>query len=448
MTTTKTIAIANLQQNDRKILAGIFFPQFGYLLNLPEKEPNDEPYTEGPLILVHKGESIPEVLLVKAEGILDFSQTGSFPGFKYLTFDFINNPDGTIRWLYPTGCRKPFFLKLYNGSGWRGWLFRAVFQAGFSIGLGRYMRSGSVRIFYRKNQQVHEVMARGLRDNFAIFTGTSGENRKAVIALTGKEGRGWFFKLPLTDSASQLVQQEQRVLLALQGFSLKKSQFPEAVTLGMGVLLSDVKPDNFKNSHRLQPAHFEALKELRQHTLQSIPLCMLPVWIKVSEHLFDLDSMPVKNDLALGKVSRLVDRLYHLHETFDGSTDVPTVIAHGDFTPWNMYPAADQLHLYDWELSERLPLLYDAFHFIFQSGILIERLSFAQIRERVMALKKEPAVQQMLAGQEVSFEWLYRFYLLRNVSYYLVKYIRQSPLHAQAHWLIDTWLEALEDCLA
>ena len=433
--------------NDLEVLAGIFFPRHDHLMvlenNLQEFDATKLP--AGQIVLAQPKGGVPdEALYRQAAGIIDFGENTQLPGFQSRTFDWVKNPNGSIRWLYPSDVRKPVFLKLYNGSGLRGWLFRTVFQLGFALGFKQFLKAGSVRIFYRKKQLLDKMLEQTPHDDFAIFTGTVGDNRKAVVTLSGKGKKGWFFKLPLTDSARNLVRQEQHALQELRTFSIKKIHFPVAVPFGEGVLLSDVRPKKFKNCIDLQPLHFEALGELQTQTFQQLPLCSLPAWAEVGASLEDLHTLPIVNDLWPEVVRRLTDNLCRLYDTFNPYLPAPTAISHGDFTPWNMYPAAKKLHLYDWELSERLPVLYDAFHFIFQSGILIKRQPFSKINEQISALKSSTLATDLLADQSVDFQWLYRFYLLRNVSYYLRKYIQQKPLHVQAHWLLYTWMEAIE----
>ncbi|RME10533.1 MAG: hypothetical protein D6816_03205 [Bacteroidetes bacterium] len=56
-------------------------------------------------------------------------------------------------------------------------------------------------------------------------------------------------------------------------------------------------------------------------------------------------------------------------------------------------------------------------------------------------------MQSLLRQFDADFDRLYSFYLLNNVAYYLPRYLRQTPLHEQAHWLVNTWLQACEQAL-
>ena len=64
-----------------------------------------------------------------------------------------------------------------------------------------------------------------------------------------------------------------------------------------------------------------------------------------------------------------------------------------------------------------------------------------------MDLKNHPVVQNMIREYEIDFNLHYQLYLCINCSYYLKLYLFQQPLHKQAHWLVDIWLEAAIESL-
>ena len=108
-----------------------------------------------------------------------------------------------------------------------------------------------------------------------------------------------------------------------------------------------------------------------------------------------------------------------------------------------MYIDQNRVYLYDWELASlELPLWYDAFHFIFQQHILIQRSDFATIQNAVDRFRTEFSNQE-----QACFQRHYTLYLLFNCTYYLHLYACQTPLHMQAHWLVNTWQKALEEVL-
>jgi hypothetical protein len=253
--------------------------------------------------------------------------------------------------------------------------------------------------------------------------------------------------MPMTESSQKLVNREQAALYEMTALAFEKMEVPKVEKFGMGVLVSNVRPSKSENSLHLQATHFQVLKELTLQTKLYLPLSSLAVWKEVGENLQALKNCSLKNDLPEAQIRKLTDGLEKIYHGFDPEEKWPTSVSHGDFTPWNMYLSENKIHLYDWELSARQPILFDAFHFIFQSGILIEKIPFIKIWERINHLRNEEIISQIVGAEINRFDQFYQFYLLRNVSYYLVKYVKQSPLHEQAHWLVKTWAEAVAHIL-
>ena len=360
--------------------------------------------------------------------------------FATQQFDFINNTDGTIRWIYNQQYERPIFLNLYNNSDWKGELFRTIFKTGFKLGLKNWLKSGSLWItakalFLNANN----------KGQYAIFTGTVGENRKAVISFEQGQKATKFLKMPLTQSAKKLVNNEWDYLQQLQKLKLRKMVSPKPKKIGDNLMVTNVRPEINIGNKDLKGLHLSALYELYEHTLAPSLLKDSAVWVNIQQDLASLKNTKIVNDLPKEKVNRIYHLLRQLSNQLDSNDFIPTAIAHGDLTPWNSYLTDKAIHVYDWELAERLPLFYDAFHYIFQSSILVKRLPFTAIERQIKVFAKIPIVEKMIEEFEVNYEQAYQFYLLRNITYYLRRYVSQSNLHVQAHWLIDNWLEALEE---
>jgi len=360
--------------------------------------------------------------------------------FSTQQFDFINNTDGTIRWIYNHQHDRPIFLNLYNNSNWKGELFRSVFKTGFKLNLKNWLKSGSLWI--TTNELFFNTNNKG---QYAIFTGTVGDNRKAVVSFEQGQKATKFLKMPLTQSAKKLVNNELDYLQELQGYKLKKMVSPKPKKIGKNLMVTNVRPENFVANKDLKGLHLSALYELYDHTLAPCLLEESPVWSSIQQDLEILNHSDIVNDLPKEKINRIYDLLRQLSKQIVINDFIPTAIAHGDLTPWNSYLTDKALHVYDWELAERLPLFYDAFHYIFQSSILVKRLPFSAIERQIETLAKVPIVEKMIGEFEVNYEQAYHFYLLRNTAYYLRRYVSQPNLHVQAHWLVDTWLAALEE---
>ena len=91
-------------------------------------------------------------------------------------------------------------------------------------------------------------------------------------------------------------------------------------------------------------------------------------------------------------------------------------------------------------------LLYDFFHFIFQSQILISKSDYKSIYEVIVTLiKNNSRLKDIVQKYNIDINENYKLYLLYTVSYYLDKYNNQEKLHDQVFWLIDVWFDAFND---
>lgn len=380
---------------------------------------------------------------------ISFGKAPALPdGWHRASYAFVCNPDGSIRWLYPVESRKPLFLRLYNSAGWRGRLFSSAFRMAFALGAQRLLQHGVVHIDSPQPNRIAALASNEHAHQHAIFTGTVGENRKAIVLLQHADKKASFVKIPLTPSAADLVLNEFHTLNSLLGLHFDKLLFPHVRRLEAGILLSDIRPPHPIPSSRFTDLHLQALVELtRQTAFTASSTGFLPT-LGILRQLQTLQATDSFGELDPGTVLQLRKNLFTLQERLSHIEHWPVSLSHGDFTPWNLYLCRRAIHLYDWELAKTLPWLYDAFHFIFQTGILLRRETLNSIIGELNHLGKQPAIRNLLRHSTASFDELLGFYLLHNTAYYLPRYVVQKPLHRQAHWLLHTWAQAVDWWLA
>lgn len=395
------------------------------------------------------------ILLSKSNDIFPFKYCIDFTNFSFtnnrtVVYQYFNNPNGTMRWVYPKSLKYPSFLTLYNASGMKAKLIRLAFANAFRFGLKSKLSSGSFQLITNGENAVETLVKEAKGDSYSIFTGTVGENRKAIIEINQNRQTTNFIKVPLGEKSAKLVAQEKQQLEKFGQFNFQKSVIP-TVTPSQNpkvAILSNVQPsDNFSTLNDLTAVHLSVLEEWYDKTKSVKTISELSEYEQIQNNLHELEKdLQPKNDLKIETVESLYEGLKKFHAIISKKNQKITVgLAHYDFTPWNMYVTKNRLHVYDWELSRTdLPLLFDAFHFIFQSSILIKRSSFEEIQAQVNELKNSTLVKKLSQDLSFDFDTHYRFYILSVASYYLKLYIKQSPLHMQAHWLVDTWLEAVK----
>lgn len=367
-------------------------------------------------------------------------------GYKKITFRYICNRDQSIRWIYPDFLQTPTFLNFYCAATYKAKLTKKALQLGHYLNLHRWITHGSFQIYYKESLFLNQLLNTVPHTGFSIFMGTIGPNRKLLIELNHGGKTTHFIKLGLNQQSSNLVHHEITTLQRLEKLRFHRIQTPAAKwcsEFGYGLVENiRFKPANQHN--RLQEIHFSALTELYQQTATHT------YWENSSIHQqVGLQLKQVKQQPHFYRVESLVTALVQLKNQLPSNLTIPMAMAHGDFTPWNMFTAADHLAIYDWEMTiPQAPLLYDIFHFVFQSTVMLKNGSWDMIKSKLAALAHSTAIKKLTAPYSINFQLHLQLYLLINVSYYLNIYAQQETLHVQAYQLLHVWDHALRDLLA
>jgi hypothetical protein len=379
---------------------------------------------------------------------IDFANN-KFTRDTIFEYQYFNNPNATMRWIYPKSLKYPSFLTLYNASGLKSKLIRLAFQSAFRFGFKSKLSSGDFRLIINKENAVETLVKEARGEAYSIFTGTVGENRKAIIEVNQNRKTTNFIKVPLGEKSAKLVEKEKYNLAQLAKYNFQKAVLPK-ITVSKNpkvAIISNVQPnESFATLNDLTNVHLNVLEEWYDKTIQTKKVSELADFQLIKNNLAELSTYPKpQNDLEIETVNGLIDGLQLWLNQLDESQKIAVGMAHYDFAPWNMYWTKTRLHVYDWELSKPdLPLLYDAFHFIFQASILVKRSTFAEIQGQIETLKSSELTKKLNENPDFDFDTNYRFYVLSVASYYLNLYVKQSPLHEQAHWLVNIWKEAVE----
>jgi len=366
------------------------------------------------------------------------------------TYYYIHNADGSIRWIFPADARYPAHLSLYNSSSWKARVYRAVTRLAFATGLKKLLISGSFELSPEQERPLRQILEQIPHDTFAIFTGTTGENRKSVVAVNQGMRSTHFIKIAHTPRALSLIRHEAYALevLGQKRFRyLRHSEITHATHGKSTLVMSNVTGGRrVRQSALLRKAHLQALAELYQAFWHKRQIQDIPFFAQTGKNLRHLTIAKVQDPrLDQRQVHRITAALWQLYEEINPQEWLDVSFTHSDFTPWNMYHTSRQLYVYDWELAQdSLPLLYDLFHFVYQSGILLQRLPYDRIRHQLEQALQAPQMQEVISTYKVDVDYLHRLYLLHLVSYYLRIYVDEPSVHVQVQWLLDTWEQALK----
>lgn len=371
-----------------------------------------------------------------------------------VTFSYITNPDGSIRWLYPKSLKKPTFLSFYSTSSIRSKLLSYIIKSAFFVKQAHRISAGDISLNISQESKLGQVLDvyKSNSSGFSIFTGTVGQNRKAIIEMHDEKNIFAFVKIALTESAKRLVQNEAYVLRNLEQFSFHNVTVPKVLKLLSDdiIVLSNIHPKNSTQYASITPLHIQALNQLyttdlKQKSIKTLPLLEeCQQWTDILLKDFELI-----NTLSKEQIHIIVDKVSFIISMLRKKDLIMQLsIFHGDFTPWNMYESNEKLYLLDWELSqENIPLLFDIFHFIFQSEIMIKKTEYAGVLKALKALVNMQDIKSIKKRYDIDLNVNYMLYLIYNILYYLQKYIQQPTLHQQVFWQIEAWNNALDDII-
>jgi thymidylate kinase len=356
------------------------------------------------------------------------------------TFLVINNTDGSPRWICNANATKPLFLDFYLVSSFSSRIFSFAIRLVFFLRLQKLVfKTEEVRLIPMV-EQLNPIVDY-TTNNWALFTGTTGPNNK--ILITEEIGnQKFFYKVASTPKALSLIDNEISHIDYLNELKISSFKYPKSKKVSaLALKMEDVskfgnRSNSFTNVHKL------ALQEIALKTNRSSSLNTLPIFTTTMEKLQRLEST---HDLRIPK--GLVRKLRLLTQGIEFMV-VDSALGHGDFTPWNMYVGNDKLAIYDWELARKdLPLGFDAFHFIIQKGILLDKLSWSEIKDAIDAEITTDLYPEWNGKSALEIKSYLKLYLLINTVNNLEMYLQQTNWHMQVSWLIDTWNLAISSCL-
>lgn len=360
------------------------------------------------------------------------------------TFAYITNPDGSPRWVFPAAGNSTRFLDLYQRSSLKAKVYHTIVKLGASVGLRAMLVSGKFSFSTQENKLSDLCKNMGYTD-YAVFTGTAGLDRKSVVALGTGKHTACFLKIAHTKTALELVQHEADTLRKLRKYSFSTLRFPNLIETPYGHVIAqeNARPAGAIQSKIISPLHLASLQELgaemqakEPSSTPSIQKAKKQVTSLSNSHL---DTKPIGALLPKDFISKL----QQLEADIFTQPTVQDSLSHGDFTPWNMYLTSEHIHLFDWERSAQRPLLFDLFHFIYQTEILLQKTGAKGIKNRIAEIL--PSLETMFPN--IDIQLYHRCYLYLQIADSLSRYAEQDSLLLQTSWMLEAWNEMLNRLL-
>ena len=345
---------------------------------------------------------------------------------------YISNPNGSARWIWNSNNPNPDFLKFYAAVNLKAKLFALVVKFIFKLKLQHL-------IFAKKRIQVvrdssHDL-AKITAGNFAIFTGTEGPNRKLVVYSNNQ-----FSKVALGENSPQLIQKEAEQLEQISVGTYFKT--PTLIEKSTNHAIFSNVADLGKRNTVFTQNHALALKEIASNFPSKTSTFKDSAAFQNA--MSNLEIVQNSSNNALPKF--LLKKLVQL-STMIQHEELTLTWSHGDFTPWNTLQDEHRIAIYDFELAQtQMPFAFDAFHFVMQQAILVERKEWKIVCNEMQRVFRLVAQENGVSSNQ--FELYLSAYLFTNCSYYLRIYAEQEVWHEQIYWLFATWNEALSDVLS
>ncbi len=202
----------------------------------------------------------------------------------------------------------------------------------------------------------------------AVTVGPPRPNRKPVIELFKPDGTTiGFAKVGWNGLTRHLVAREAANLELVDRAAMPDVEAPRVLHLGAWrdldiLVLSPLTQPPEANVRRV-PTPYEVGQVATLVTAPDQRLAASPYAIQLGERI----ALRSSDDAAL--LTRALEKARWV----DGDTPMRFGGWHGDWTPWNMVPAAASLLVWDWERAGGpVPLGFDAVHYFFQSAWLRE----------------------------------------------------------------------------
>jgi hypothetical protein len=235
---------------------------------------------------------------------------------------------------------------------------------------------------------------------FAILAGNpNAEGRRFILLLFDDRGQpAVVVKAGIGESAKQLIRKEsiflQSVPSGMNGLPAFRSSFSSAKVEALALDYIEGDSPQREDRNRMETI----LSSWMDHERRVLPE-QIPAWQILQQKAFS-------NPLFARTSSELAGNIFH------------PVLFHGDFAPWNIKVSSKDgsWTVLDWERGEHIGFPgWDWFHYIIQTGVLVEKQTPPESLSTINNLLQAPAFQTYagktgIAGHERSLVVAYLLY--------------------------------------
>lgn len=249
-----------------------------------------------------------------------------------------------------------------------------------------------------------------------ISLGTPGPYNKQTILFLDAEGQPVSVaKISATQAAGVLVAREAEWLRWLQGVQALSGTVPRLLaesSLGEVHVLVQSSFCGEAVSSDLRPAQLRFLARLHQASRQKATYSESPMRDAMQRRLEALSST-----LSPAWLQRSERILAHLDARF-ATVTLPLVLAHRDFSAWNMRRHQEEVFVFDWEYASLgyIPM-YDLFHYLLMP--IAQRRAVSSAQARQLVAEAERRYRAGIAPDSFAPDVQFLAYLLDLCLFYL-----------------------------
>lgn len=371
--------------------------------------------------------------------IIDFSRKIKATAFKTEKLNIIQAPSGTIRYIYQTNNRKLHFLDFLQTPTLSSKLIKFSLWSLLKINQVKCVGQ-RLHILSQNKTYFREVLNNYKYSNYSIFLGTPGFCRKPVIQLQNQNVISHYVKFAVSKQTELLIEKEQLNNQKLNAYQLQLTNLPTIDGDSSKQFLAQ-RAFNIPKLKRISHFNEQLFLSLKELTMKSIKFEKIEGTDFFTEILDQLNFLKNQSDNEHVKTRYYLNQL---KDTLKRNQYTTTSIVHGDFTPWNIYQNKSTFYVYDWEMSIiGAPALYDVFHFIYQSELLVNRNGLKGVQYELINFIKQPLVADFVERFKIDLDLHHQLYLLHVISKNLMLISKQTKPTTDQKLLLESWEKAL-----
>lgn len=402
---------------------------------------DDEEECEQKILVNFGGELIrfKEYDLTDFDYIIDFGNKINLPAYRLEKLQFIQSPNGRMRYIFDKKERSFKFLDFLPSVSLRARILKRMIKT--VLWAKAYRVVGRSLTILSKNELTFKSSLNSLTyDHYAISLGTPGFWRKPIVQLVKNNLVSHYVKYGISPQTNSLLRRENNCLGRLGNMELRFLEVPvlkHSQDENSLIQVPQVNSD-FKQVNTFGDVHFIALKELVIKTMKHEKLADTLFYEELLDQFYALrncENSHYKNVEVLLNV---------LQSNLQPYTYTKTADIHGDFTPWNTACNDFKVYAYDWEMSVKgAPILYDLFHFVYQSEILVKRRGVEGVEMELNRIFSSQDVESFISRFKIDVNLNHQFYLGHVISKNLLLINKAETCSPDQQLLIENYRLAL-----